>query len=88
MGKLEKVLDMIKSGVSDEVEIARRLGITRNEVREIIGVLEGLGYVERVKFGSKACETCPLKKICRGSCIVPAEVKAFKFTHKAFSLEK
>jgi ferrous iron transport protein C len=88
MGKLEDVLDLIKSGVIDEEEIAKRLGITREEVEDMIKILESLGYVERIKFGSKACETCPLRKICKGSCIRPTGVKAFKLTEKAFSLEK
>jgi ferrous iron transport protein C len=88
MGKLEGVLDLIKSGVTDEVEIAKRLGIAREEVEDIIKILESLGYVERITFGSKACETCPLRKICKGSCIRPTGVSAFKPTEKAFSLEK
>jgi ferrous iron transport protein C len=88
MGKLEDVFELIKSGMTDEAEIAKRLGITRAEVEDIIKILESLGYVERIKFGSKACETCPLRKICRGSCIRPTGVRAFKLTDKAFSLEK
>jgi ferrous iron transport protein C len=88
MGKLEDVFELIKSGVTDEAEIAKRLGITRAEVEDIIKILESLGYVERIRFGSKACETCPLRKICGGSCVRPTGVRAFKLTDKAFSLEK
>ncbi|MBP1912621.1 MarR family transcriptional regulator [Thermococcus stetteri] len=88
MGKLEDVLDLIRSGIADEAEIAKRLGMTRQEVEDIIKILESLGYVESVKFGSKACETCPLRKICRGSCIRPTGVRAFKLTEKAFSTGK
>jgi ferrous iron transport protein C len=73
MGKMEEVLELIKSGVGDEREIAKRLGISRKEVEDIIKILESLGYVEEVKFGSSACDTCPLRKVCYGSCLRPRE---------------
>ncbi|BAD85145.1 LexA-related DNA-binding protein [Thermococcus kodakarensis KOD1] len=88
MGKLEDVLELIKAGVTNEREIAERLGLSSKEVEDIIKILESLGYVEKVEFGSKACETCPLKKVCYGSCLRPTGAKAFKLTEKAFSLER
>ncbi len=88
MGKMEEVLELIKSGVGDEKEIARRLGLSREEVEDIIKILESLGYIERVEFGSSACETCPLKRICHGSCLRPTGNKAFSLTEKAFTLKK
>jgi ferrous iron transport protein C len=42
MGKLEDVLELIKSGVGDEREIAEKLGIPREEVEDIIKILESL----------------------------------------------
>ncbi|ASJ03198.1 DNA-binding protein [Thermococcus profundus] len=88
MGRMEEVLDLIKSGVWDEREIAERLGISREEVEDIIRILESLGYVERVEFGSSSCETCPLKRICHGSCLRPTGNRAFSLTEKAFTLKK
>ncbi|ASJ01054.1 helix-turn-helix domain-containing protein [Thermococcus gorgonarius] len=88
MGKLEKVLELIKEGTTREDEIAEKLGIEQEEVAGMIKILESLGYVERIEYGSKACETCPLKKICGGSCLRPTGVEAFKLTDKAFSLKK
>jgi ferrous iron transport protein C len=88
MGKIEEVLELIKSGVGDEREIAERLGISREEVEDIIKILESLGYVERVEFGSSACETCPLRNICHGSCLRPTGNKAFSLTEKAFTIKK
>ena len=69
MGKLEETLRLIKEGVSNSKEIARRMDISVEEVNGIIKILESMGYIEKVEFGSPACESCPLKKICPGSCI-------------------
>lgn len=88
MGKLEDVLELIKAGITNESEIAEKLGVSVKEVEDLIKILESLGYVEKVESGSKACEACPLKKVCYGSCVKPTGAKAFKLTEKAFSLEK
>ncbi|HIH72998.1 MAG: LexA-related DNA-binding protein [Thermococcales archaeon 44_46] len=69
MGKLDDVLELIKSGVRTSKEIAERLDLTVDEVEGIIKILESLGYVEKVEMGS-SCSSCPLKKICPGSCVV------------------
>ncbi|EHR79409.1 DNA-binding protein [Thermococcus litoralis DSM 5473] len=68
MGKLDDVLELIKSGVRTSKEIAERLDLTVDEVEGIIKILESLGYVEKVEMGS-SCQNCPLKKICPGSCV-------------------
>lgn len=47
MGKLEDVLELIKAGVTNEREIAERLGLSSKEVEDIIKILESLGYVEK-----------------------------------------
>lgn len=69
MGKLEEALKLIGEGVSNSREIARRMGISVEEVEGIIKILESMGYVEKVEFGSPSCDACPLKKICPGSCV-------------------
>lgn len=78
MGKLEEVLDLINTGVTQEMEIAKRLGLAKEEVSDIIKILENLGYVEKVEAGSKTCESCPLKKVCYGSCLKPTGVVAYR----------
>jgi len=45
------------------------LEISVEEVEGIIKILESLGYVEKIEIGD-SCGSCPLKKICPGSCIV------------------
>ncbi|WP_010478835.1 helix-turn-helix domain-containing protein [Thermococcus zilligii] len=87
VGKLEKVLELIKGGTTREDEIAEKLGIAQEEVAGMIKILESLGYVERVEHGAESCKTCPLNKICWGSCLRPG-VETFKLTDKAFSLKK
>jgi len=74
---LERILELIKEGKSVE-EIARELSIPREEVEGALSVLESMGYVERVELGSSACETCPLKSICPGSC--------FRFKGKVYTV--
>jgi len=69
MGKLDDVLELIKNGVRTSKEIAERLDLTVDEVEGIIKILESLGYVKKVEMGS-SCQSCPLKKICPGSCVV------------------
>ncbi|NJE10292.1 helix-turn-helix domain-containing protein [Thermococcus sp. MAR1] len=64
---LEKILELVKDGKSID-EIADELSIPREEVEGALSVLESMGYVERVELGSSACESCPLKSICPGSC--------------------
>jgi len=69
MGRLDEVLELIKEGVRTSKEIAERLNLTVEEVDGIIKILESLGYVEKVEMTS-SCQSCPLKKICPGSCVV------------------
>jgi len=69
MGKLDDVLELIKEGARTSKEIAERLEISVEEVEGIIKILESLGYVEKIEIG-ESCGSCPLKKICPGSCIV------------------
>ena len=69
MGRLDEVLELIKEGVRTSKEIAEKLNLTVEEVDGIIKILESLGYVEKVEMTS-SCQSCPLKKICPGSCVV------------------
>ncbi|WP_324735585.1 helix-turn-helix domain-containing protein [Thermococcus sp. SY098] len=69
MVNIEEVLELIKSGYTNPKEIARVMGISVEEVSGIIKILESLGYIEKVEFGSSVCSKCPMKKICSGSCI-------------------
>lgn len=71
MGRLEDVLKLIGEGKRTPDEIARELGMRKEEVEGAIEILKSLGYVEEIEKGSPACETCPLKKICGGKCLVP-----------------
>ncbi|GAB6135007.1 DNA-binding protein [Thermococcus henrietii] len=70
MGKMEEVLRLINEGKRFPQDIARELGITVEEVEGIIELLKSLGYIEEVEQGP-ACETCPLRKVCYGKCLVP-----------------
>ena len=70
LNTLEKVLELIKEGKRTPEEIAHELGVRREEVEAAIEILKSLGYIEEVRKGSPACETCPLKKICGGKCLV------------------
>lgn len=69
MGKLDEVLALIKEGTKTAGEIAQRLNLSIEEVEGIIRILESLGYVEKINM-NPSCNTCPLKKICPGSCVV------------------
>ena len=69
MGKLDDILELIKEGARTSKEIAERLEISVEEVEGIIKILESLGYVEKIEIG-ESCGSCPLKKICLGSCII------------------
>ncbi|NJD99485.1 DNA-binding protein [Thermococcus sp. LS1] len=64
---LEQILELIKEGKSLD-EIVERLSLPREEVEGALKILESMGYIERVELGSSACETCPLKSVCPGSC--------------------
>ncbi|NJE62559.1 helix-turn-helix domain-containing protein [Thermococcus sp. 21S7] len=74
---LERILNLIKEGKSVE-EIARELSIPREEVEGALSVLESMGYVERVELGGSACQSCPLKSVCPGSC--------FRFKGKVYAV--
>jgi len=76
MGKMEEVLRLINEGKRFPQDIARELGITVGEVEGIIELLKGLGYIEEVEKGP-SCETCPLRKVCYGKCLLP-RVKVLK----------
>lgn len=65
---LEQVLEMLKQGKTPG-EISVNLNVPEEEVLGMIKILESLGYVEEITLGSEVCETCPLKKICRSSCL-------------------
>ncbi|ASJ10702.1 DNA-binding protein [Thermococcus sp. P6] len=73
---LERILELIKAGKNVD-EISRELSISREEVEGALKILESMGYVERVELGSPACETCPLKSVCPGSC--------FRFKGKVYA---
>ncbi|NJF25957.1 DNA-binding protein [Thermococcus sp. Bubb.Bath] len=89
MNTLERVLELIKEGKKTPEEIARELNMKKEDVKAAIEILKSLGYIEEVqKDSSPACETCPLKKICHGSCLRPTGNKAFSLTEKAFTLKK
>ena len=71
LNTLERVLKLVREGRRTPAEIARELGLRREEVETVIEILKGLGYIEEVQKGAPPCETCPLKRICGGKCIVP-----------------
>ena len=71
LNTLEKVLSLIERGRRTPEEIARELGMRKEDVEAAIDVLKSLGYIEEVDRGAPSCETCPMKKICRGKCFVP-----------------
>ncbi|WP_457742241.1 MarR family transcriptional regulator [Thermococcus sp.] len=70
MNKMEEVLRLIRNGKRFPSEIARELKMDVDEVQGIIEILKSLGYIEEVEKGP-SCESCPLRKICRGKCVVP-----------------
>ncbi len=78
MGKMEEVLRLINEGRRFPQEIAEELGTTVEEVEGIIELLKSLGYIEEIDQGP-ACETCPLRKVCYGKCLVP-RVKVLKLS--------
>lgn len=84
MRKLEKALELIKSGVRTPEELAERLNTSVEEVEGMLRILESLGYIERVDRGA-SCGSCPLKKICPGGCIV-FKGNVYELGKKAFSL--
>jgi len=81
---LERILELIKAGKNVD-EISRELSISREEVEGALKILESMGYVERVELGSSACETCPLKNVCSGSCF---RFKGKVYAPTEFHLEK
>jgi len=70
---------MLKQGKNPR-EISVQLKVPEEEVLGMIKILESLGYVEEIKLGSEVCKTCPLKKICRGSCLRTGEKIITGFT--------
>ncbi|WP_461866598.1 DNA-binding protein [Thermococcus sp.] len=68
MGKLERVLKLIEEGRSI-TDISRDFNIPLSEVEGMIKILESMGYLQLIETGDSACERCPLKSICPGSCI-------------------
>ncbi len=85
MGMLEDVLQCILEGKREPEDIARELGTSVQKVKDAIQILKSLGYIEEVEKGSETCSTCPLRKICGGSCLLP-KAKAYQLTEKSFSL--
>ena len=71
MNTLEKILKLIQEGKRTPDDIARELNMKKEDVEAAIEILKGLGYIEEVQKGSPSCETCPLRKICKGKCFVP-----------------
>ncbi|AEH24616.1 DprA-like winged helix domain-containing protein [Pyrococcus yayanosii] len=67
MGKLERLLDILKDEPRDVNDLARRLGVSREELEGMLKILEAMGYVEEVKAFS-SCNSCPLRSICGGGC--------------------
>ncbi len=76
---LEKILTLIEEGKTLE-EISKELSIPPEEVEGALKVLESMGYLERVEAGSSACESCPLKSVCPGSC--------FRFKGKVYMVKE
>lgn len=64
---LERVLELLKEGKTPD-EISLELDVSKDEVDGAIKILESMGYVEKVELGSSACEGCPLRRVCPGSC--------------------
>jgi len=49
----------------DLVGLAHELGVTVDEVRQMVHVLEQLGYLERIVLGcAQPCERCALQPTC------------------------
>ena len=86
MGTLEDVLRCILAGKRDAGEIAKELGTSVERVEDAIQILKSLGYIEEVEKGSDLCSTCPLRKVCGGSCVIP-RTRAYLLTEKSFTLK-
>ncbi len=86
MSIIDDVLEAILEGKKNPSEIASELKLDREEVEGAINILQSLGYVERIEKGSNACSSCPLKKVCGGSCVLPKS-RTYVVTEKAFSLK-
>ncbi len=66
---IEEVLELIKRGYTNPKEIAKMLDLSIGEVNGIVKILESLGYIEKVEFGSSLCNSCPMRKVCSGKCV-------------------
>lgn len=87
MAKLDNLLDLIRSGITNPKELAEKLGVSYEEVEGMIKILESMGYVEEIKFGENACNKCPLKSICPGSCIM-FKGRIYQLKKKDFALKR
>lgn len=63
---LRKLLRLTRDWATIEIgALAHELGVSAQEVREMIGTLERLGYIERLVIGcAQPCERCSLQPMC------------------------
>lgn len=87
MAKLDDLLNLIRSGITNPKALAEKLGVSNEEVEGMIKILESMGYVEEIKFGKNACSRCPLKGICPGSCIM-FKGRVYQLKKKDFALKR
>ncbi|ASJ17157.1 DNA-binding protein [Thermococcus chitonophagus] len=74
MGKLEELLELMQKGTYTTEDIARKLNVSKEEVKGMLEILKSMGYVKEIQTVS--CESCPLRKVCPGKC-VRSGVKAY-----------
>ncbi|AFK22633.1 FeoC-like transcriptional regulator [Pyrococcus sp. ST04] len=74
MGKFEQILDLLRNGTYTIEELAKKSGLSKEEVEGILEILKSMGYLKEVEAPS--CELCPLKKVCPGKC-VRSGIKAY-----------
>lgn len=64
-----QVLDSFRGGeVLSDVELAQVLGLRTSELKEVLQILERMGYLQRLRQGDvdtlTSCNSCPLKSAC------------------------
>ncbi len=71
LNRLEAILKLIHEGKRTPEEIAKELGMRKEDVEGAMEILKAIGYIEEVQKGSPPCDTCPLRKVCGGKCFLP-----------------
>ncbi len=80
--KLADLLIHIARGIGLD-EIAYKLGISKEELKTMIGALIAEGYIREARSDESCpCNTCPLKKICGGRISISSRTKVYVLTQK------